>query len=62
MRGNTIENVKCILLRSLFDASMLKQTIPHQGCPPQVLLGPFLNTLSHILLFKISHHPVKSRG
>ena len=34
----------------------LKQTIPFKffkGCPPQVLLGPFLNTLSHTGLNKV---------
>ena len=27
----------------------------YKGCLPQILLGPFLNTLSHMLLLKISY-------
>ena len=34
-------------LKDLKGHGLLKQTISLQGCLPQILLGPILNTLSH---------------
>ena len=34
----------------IWDKVFKKQTISFQRCLPQILLGPFLNTLTHIIL------------
>ena len=47
------------LLRNLKGYGLLKQTISFQifkGCLPQILLGPFLNTLSQIFYPNAGKH------
>ena len=43
----------------------LKQTIPLQifkGCLPQILLGPFLNTLTHLVLLLVFAYYLKRQN